>query len=765
MDDFIGKSIKGYDIQHVIGQGGMATVYLARQQSMNRNVALKVLPKQFMTDDTYLQRFEREVAIVSRLEHRNVLPVYDYGEHEGQPYIVMRYMPAGSVDDLLQEHGAMDNETMLNIITQIAPALDYAHTKDVLHRDLKPSNVLMDEDGGAFLTDFGIARLNNSPGMTITTQGVVGTPSYMSPEQARGETLDGRSDIYALGVMLFEMATGRRPFESDTPYSIAVMQVTAQPPQPRTINAQITMAVESVILKALRKNPEERYQTAKALAEALKLAIERPDSLYDTEPNLKPFLEVTQSNPVTPPQAYMPPQPAQTPPPVAAPRPPQQPLSQQPQPTPQSIVDVHPVAKSYKRKSRSVSPLWGVFFGGALGCGLLVIIAAVGFFVVAPMLGIGGDSVTRTPNTITPRSAITGEAAPTLDLTSESARQTLIARSTARNSTPAAVDSDADNGITGETNATPVTTRIPTSGTAAPSLTPLLDVAPIGVRGTPTLESALRAATGTIIYTDQRGEGEDRTFEIVKVHLSTWAETQLTQDGSDNYHPVVSPDGQWVAFQSDRDGDFEIYIVNPVGSNLRQVTRNTVVDRFPAWSPDGEWLIYASDDGGDGLFDLYRIRPDGTDNERILSTQSRISHPRYSPDGRYIVFTTGDDPTDARSWEIALFDTQLGEVTMLTDNFTRDASPSFSVDGTQIIYTTFNGADNDIAIMNIDGSNQRVLYHSEGNDFAPTFSPDGQFIAFASDVGEVDQIYIMTVDGQVVQQITSTGGAYPVWIR
>src|SRR5688572_24052075 len=144
-DDLIGKRIGGYEILDKIGQGGMATVYRAHQISMNRPVAIKILPRQFITDDSYMQRFNREVKIVSQLEHRSIVPVYDYGEHEGLPYIVMRYMTAGSADDLLRKHGALDAEQILHVIEQIAPALDYAHGKGVLHRDLKPSNVLLDD--------------------------------------------------------------------------------------------------------------------------------------------------------------------------------------------------------------------------------------------------------------------------------------------------------------------------------------------------------------------------------------------------------------------------------------------------------------------------------------------------------------------------------------------------------------------------------------------------------------------------------------------
>jgi serine/threonine protein kinase len=266
-ENLSGKHFGGYEILNLIGHGGMATVYRARQTSMNRVVALKVLPRIFIQDDTYIQRFNREVEIVSQLEHRSIVPVHDHGALEGQPYIVMRYMPAGSVDDRLAS-GPLDSENTLRIIEEIAPALDYAHGKGVLHRDLKPSNILLDDNGDAYLTDFGIARMlgENQGGISITTRNVVGTPAYMSPEQAQGKPLDARSDLYGLGVMLFEMVTGQRPFQAETPYGVAVLQVTAPTPSACAINPALSFRVEEVINRAMHKNPEQRYKSAEALA-------------------------------------------------------------------------------------------------------------------------------------------------------------------------------------------------------------------------------------------------------------------------------------------------------------------------------------------------------------------------------------------------------------------------------------------------------------------------------------------------------------------
>ena len=442
-DSLIGKTINGYEMLDVVGRGGMAAVYRAQQVSMNRVVAVKVLPEKYVNDDTYLQRFEQEVAIVAKLEHRNIVPVHDYGEYNGRPYIVMRYMAGGSVDDLL-DNGALDIETIVNIIEQIAPALDYAHTKNVLHRDLKPSNVLMDDGGGAYLTDFGIARVLGEQGnKSITTQGVVGTPSYMSPEQAQGLALDGRSDLYALGVMLFELSTGRRPFEADTPYGVAVMQVTASPPSPRTFNAALSLAVEEVILRSLRKKPDDRYPTATKLADALKMAANKPVlSMHDTQPGFKrqfPQQSLVQPAPAAAPvysaPAYAPPTPS---------------------PAPTGYAPVYP-----RRKRRSGGNVWmSAALGGLLGCGVLAVIVITAIIILTSLNGRTELDVSPTPSAIGTVDNTTSLALPTLDATSQTGRETLI---------PQQVE-----------------------------VTPGAAIAPVGERPTPTVSAARPPADGLV---------------------------------------------------------------------------------------------------------------------------------------------------------------------------------------------------------------------------------------------------------------------------
>jgi serine/threonine protein kinase/Tol biopolymer transport system component len=737
-DGFIGAVINGYEVLSLIGVGGMARVYMARQQSMNRQVALKVLPQQFASDDTYLQRFNREVKIVSQLEHAHIVPVYDYGEHEGQPYIVMRYMPSGSVDDLLN-NGPLELKTIASVLSQIAPALDYAHSKGVLHRDLKPSNVLLDETGTAFLSDFGIARLNEGKGSTITTQGVVGTPSYMSPEQAQGKELDGRSDIYSLGVMLFELATGRRPFEADTPYSIAVMQVTTPPPSPRAVNPLLPQSVERVILRALRKDPNERPPTAVALAEELQQALQSANH-DDTDHKLKPAPVYAPAQPQPVPLASGTPAPGYVQQPVI-------PTRYAPMPS-----------ASYPRliKPERGRPWLGVVIGGGLGCLVLLVLLGVALMAVNLLLpqrtptpaSATSDAIalpSSAPSSLAApasgfptRAGSSATATPTLDATSEAARATLLARQRGNDAT--------------------MTAAIPTPtqpGGAAGSSNPT-DIIN-------SLSSPLRGATGSILFAAPLGTSGS-SFQVVRADLATRRVTLLTDDRSDNSYPIASPDGRWIAFQSDRDGDFEIYVINVMGGQLQQLTDNTYLDRIPAWSPDGEWVIYSADVRGDGSYDLLRTRLDGSATEVVLSDSSRKSHARYSPDGRYVVYTTGSDLNNSRTWEIALLDTQTGEVRNLTNNNTRDASPVFSPDGSKIMYITYLGENtNAIAMMNADGSDQRILYDSGSNIWSAHYSPDGAYIVFTRYDGVTDELFLMTADGQFAQQLTRQGGSYGTW--
>jgi len=256
-----------YEIKAEIGRGGMATVYHAYDPRFEREVALKVLPREMLHDVQFRTRFDREAKTIAMLEHPAIVPVYDFGEEQGQPYFVMRYMTGGSLSDRMK-NGPMSIQEAARILAHIAPALDDAHTKGIIHRDLKPGNILFDQFNEPYISDFGIAKLNESQ-TNVTGSAIVGTPAYMSPEQAQGEGIDGRSDIYGLGVILFELLTGQQPYHGDTPMSVVVKHITDPVPHIMDVKPDLPPDIEVIIEKAMAKDRNERFQNVRSMADAL----------------------------------------------------------------------------------------------------------------------------------------------------------------------------------------------------------------------------------------------------------------------------------------------------------------------------------------------------------------------------------------------------------------------------------------------------------------------------------------------------------------
>ncbi len=277
-DDLIGEMLGHYRILAPLGQGGMARVYRAHQENLDREVAVKVLPPWYATDRNFVERFNQEARLVARLSHANIVMVHDAGEQNGHIYIVMQLVDGGTLkqrlDQIQAEGKTMDVVEANRIFKQLASALGFAHEQGIIHRDVKPVNVLMDRSGRPILSDFGIAKVLASTREQLTRPGTgVGTPEYMSPEQCRGEAVDARSDIYSLGVMLFEALTGRTPFQADSYPALAHSHIYELPPRPSSLNPAITPAVEQVILTALMKEAVRRYQRVIEMADALESAV------------------------------------------------------------------------------------------------------------------------------------------------------------------------------------------------------------------------------------------------------------------------------------------------------------------------------------------------------------------------------------------------------------------------------------------------------------------------------------------------------------
>ena len=254
-----------YELNHLIARGGMAEVYRAHDRLLDRPVALKVLFPELSVDRSFVERFRREAQAAANLSHSNIVPVFDWGEDGGTYFIVMEFVDGRPLSAILKTAGPLSAERTADIGAHVAAALGYAHRHGVIHRDVKPGNVLITDDGQVKVTDFGIARAVNTEESLTQTGAVMGTATYFSPEQAEGMGVDARSDIYSLGVVLFEMVTGRPPFLGDTPVAVASKHVRDHPPAPREINPAVPPTFEAVILKAMAKDPAFRYQTAEDL--------------------------------------------------------------------------------------------------------------------------------------------------------------------------------------------------------------------------------------------------------------------------------------------------------------------------------------------------------------------------------------------------------------------------------------------------------------------------------------------------------------------
>lgn len=284
--NLVGKYIGSrYEILEIIGKGGMATVYKAKCHVLNRMVAVKVLKEEFTTDEEFIRRFNIEAQSAAGLSHPNIVSIYDVG-HEGNIYyIVMELIQGKTLKEIIAEDGALPWKWSVNIAIQIASALEAAHKNNIVHRDIKPHNIIITEDGVAKVTDFGIAKaVSNS---TITAFGTtIGSVHYFSPEHARGGYTDAKSDLYSLGIVMYEMVTGRVPFDADTPVSIALKHMQEKAVEPMKLNPSIPVAVNQIIVKAMQKEPSMRYQSATEMLKDLSLALKNPEGKFVSESSM-----------------------------------------------------------------------------------------------------------------------------------------------------------------------------------------------------------------------------------------------------------------------------------------------------------------------------------------------------------------------------------------------------------------------------------------------------------------------------------------------
>jgi serine/threonine protein kinase/Tol biopolymer transport system component len=684
-ENLIGTSLGQYEIRMLLGKGGMSAVYLAYQPSMDRTVAIKVLPREFLHDDTFLIRFQQEARTIGRLEHLHILPVYDAGEHDGLPYLVMRYLPGGTLADLINSR-PLGLARVVRMVRQVADALDYAHEHEIIHRDLKPSNVLLDNSGNAYLADFGIARVTEA--INLTGSRVIGTPPYIAPEMVRkGEPITGSVDLYALGVITFEALTGVPPYADPDSMKVLMAHVLEPVPSIREIDPSVSPEVDATLQRCLAKTPQERFKTAGEFAHELS----RVTKLYvDYEPPLPSLADTTPSQAQRAERA----EPPDTQERIV--------LSEEAQAEVGAEIGYWEAVPAEDEDE----PVGRGILGWLLIPGVLIALAA-GLAFTALTLTDGKPASLLA--VLTPPSAL--GSVPTITATGG-----------------------------------PPPTSMPTS---TPEVEPVTLPPPSG--------------GARLAFASNR----DGDYEIYLLDIDGSNLTQLTSNVANDFDPAWSPDGTQIVYASQTDGDAEIKIMNADGSGIRQLTDNSVSDADPDWSPDGQWIAFSSNRDGD--FEIYVMSVDGERVSQLTFNDHDDLTPRWSPDGLRIGYHSRS-PDDYESNDIYIIDVDGGAPYRLTENSVADQWITWAPDGLRVAYTSedeLGEGRRAIFVMDLLSNQPYRLTSGAVHDDDAAWEPDGERIAFDSnrDGDSFYDLFVYNIETDELVQLTfeAANDVAPAW--
>ena len=720
----VGKEFGTYKIEKSIGAGGMGEVYLAHDEKLNRKVALKILPAEFTTDAERIKRFEREARMISALNHPYIVTIYDVGNANGVNYIATEFVEGETVRELINR-GA-DLKRALSVVSQTCEALAAAHKAGIIHRDIKPENVMLRPDGFVKVLDFGLAKLTEQTESQqhlskYTVKGVIiGTPAYMSPEQVSDDKVDHRTDLWSVGVVLYEMLTGKNPFKGESRQATFQKILADDPPPVSSLNDQLPTELDQILSKALEKDADLSYQTASDLRADLK----RVRREIDSSPSLKSG----------------------------------------------SLTQIREGAKARK----NFSPLTAAFL-------LLPLLAFfIWYFYFEPNSNQTVKAVdwSKAKN-VQATDTLSVESYPSLSpdgktlvfsMDVEGNQDIYSQRVGGKKSTNLTVDSKDDDtqpvyspdgkyiafrserkpsGIY-MMEETSENVRLISEGSFHPSWSP--DGKRIVVSERASIHHTLHTVPNSSLWTIDIASGSKQPIDTK----------------GDAIMPSWSPNGQRIAYWFVREGKpGEIATIPAGGGEPVAITDDAFSDWNPVWSPDGKFLYFASDRGGS--MSLWRVaineqtgRP-LSEPEAVATTSKYSRHMTFSRDGSLLAYVRYESKSNLQTVGFDFQDRKaVGEIEWVTRGNHEITNPNLSPDGESYVVRNVKPNQEDLVVFNRDGSNWRNLTNDKFLERTPVWSHDGKQIAFHSDRSGKYQVWMIGADGSNLRQITFSGktGAY-----
>jgi serine/threonine protein kinase len=694
----VGEIIDQYRILSHIDRGGMADVYLAQDVNLQRNVAFKVMLDVLALDKQFVRRFRREARTVARLEHPNIVQVYSTGQTPlGQPYIAMQYIEGGSLRDKLSELAKrkklLTTEQVLNIMRQIALALSMAHRVGIVHRDLKPSNVLVRPDGTPVLVDLGIAMVMDGPKLT-QTGGLIGTLHYMSPEQVRGLKLDGRSDLYSLGIILYEMLAGVRPFAAKESIAVLHQHVYEEPPPLSKRRPDLSPQVLSIVEICLQKEPARRFQNAEEMVQAIDHALQS-EGLHGPNPQATQVLtELHDSGLISRRQVVRPP------------------TGERRRQLPVSVwvivtflalsvaVALLFILRPFNTQNPPMETAVAQISPQATAVSEIVVVEVTQ--TTAPMINtvVPETAVTQPTSTLLPTATASATASPT---------ETLIPTVTpvpSQEPTPIPGPPVGQIVFTCFINGVDEICRINADGSGYTRLTN---------QNATDFYASYSPDNSQIIFSTRR----NGRFEIYIMNADGTDQQPVNPNMGDTFAPEISPDGSKVVFAAAQDGNQDIWVMILETGELTRLTISPSDDQDPTWSPDGSQIAFASFREGDRAH--FIMDADGANIQRVIADVADIGgRVDWSPDGQWLSFYAGSRG-DQDIFLVRLDGSELRQLTTSSSNL----APSFSPDGQWLVFTSYRDSDGDgeLFIIRTDGSDLQQLTSNNYTDWQPRWEP------------------------------------------